>query len=192
MTMSQTYAHGWRGRSSPKCTMDIIVWRTILWQQLGAAIDMLNDALRACPDELWRDRLWDAPADRPEYAQFWYRVFHTLLWLDLYLSGAREGFAPPAPFKLNESGDGPLLPEEPYTKDELQAYLDYDRRKCQRTIEALTEAAAQQLCRFEWLELSFAELLLYNMRHVQEHASQLNMILGQKVGSAPDWVPQAR
>jgi hypothetical protein len=40
-------------------------WKTIIWQQFGAAIDMLDNALRACPDELWRDRLWaDPPSDR--------------------------------------------------------------------------------------------------------------------------------
>jgi hypothetical protein len=38
-----------------------ISWKTIIWQQFGAAIDMLDNALRACPDELWRDRLWDDP-----------------------------------------------------------------------------------------------------------------------------------
>jgi hypothetical protein len=32
------------------------LWRTILWQQFGAAIDMLENALVACPDELWSDR----------------------------------------------------------------------------------------------------------------------------------------
>lgn len=30
--------------------------KTILWQQFGAAIDMLENALRACPDALWGDR----------------------------------------------------------------------------------------------------------------------------------------
>ncbi len=74
-----------------------IAWKTILWQQFGAAIDMLDNALRACPDELWRDRLWDNPAERPEYSQFWYLVYHTLFWLDLYLTGAEEGFAPRPP-----------------------------------------------------------------------------------------------
>jgi hypothetical protein len=38
----------------------------------------------------------------------------------------------------------------------------------------------------------FGDLLLYNMRHVQEHASQLNLILGQTYGSAPGWVATAR
>jgi hypothetical protein len=74
-----------------------ITWRTIIWQQFGAAIDMLDNALRACPDELWRDRLWDNPSERREYSQFWYLVYHALFWLDLYLSGAVEGFAPRPP-----------------------------------------------------------------------------------------------
>ena len=79
-----------------------IPWRTIIWQQFGAAIDMLDNALRACPDELWRGRLWDNPSEPPGYAEFWYLAYHALFWLDLYLSGAVEGFAPPAPFTLDE------------------------------------------------------------------------------------------
>lgn len=167
-------------------------WRTIIWHQFGAAIDMLDNALRACPDQLWRDRLWNNPSERPEYSQFWYIAYHTLFWLDLYLSGAVEGFAPPAPFTLDEMDPAGLLPERPYTRDELQAYLDYGRKKCQATIEALTDEKAQQRCRFAWGEASFAELLLYTMRHVQEHAAQLNLFLGQKVGSAPGWVAKAK
>ena len=168
-----------------------IPWKTILWQQFGAAIDTLDDMLRACPDELWRERLWDNPSARPEYAQFWYRVYHALFWLDLYLTGAEEGFAPPVPFALIEMAEDDL-PERVYTKDELQAYLAYGRRKCQATIEALTDETAQRRCRFGWGEVSFVELQLYNMRHVQEHAAQLSLLLGQKVGSAPDWVATAK
>ncbi len=33
---------------------------------------------------------------------------------------------------------------------------------------------------------------MYNMRHVQEHAAQLNLILGQKIASAPGWVTRAK
>lgn len=168
-----------------------IPWNTIIWHQFGAAIDMLDDALRACPDELWTDQLWDDPSERPEYAQFWYRVYHTLVWTDLYLTSAEEGFALPAPFTLIEKDDD-NLPVRPYTKDELQTYLTYVRGKCQATIAALTDETAQRRCRFDWVDVSFVELQLYSMRHVQEHAAQLSLILGQKVGSAPDWVPTAR
>ncbi len=167
-------------------------WKTIIWQQFGAAIDMLDNTLRACPDDLWRDRLWNKPDERPEYAQFWYLAYHTLFWLDFDLSGSLEGFAPPAPFTLDEMDPAGLVPERPYTKEELEVYLDYDRKKCQATIEALTDEKTQQLCKFGGRELSFAELLLYSMRHVQEHGAQLSLILGQKTGWSPGWVAKAK
>jgi hypothetical protein len=70
-------------------------WKTIIWQQFGAAIDMLDNALRACPDGLWRERLWNDRSPQPEFSEFWYVVYHTLFWLDFYLSDSVEGFAPP-------------------------------------------------------------------------------------------------
>jgi hypothetical protein len=160
-------------------------WRTILWQQFGAAIDMLDNALLACPDELWGDR-----SEKPE---FWYVVFHTLFFLDLYLSGSSEGFAPPAPFTMDELDPAGVLPERVYPKDELHPYLKHCRQKCRATIEALTDERAAQLCQFwEWKwEISFLELLLYNMRHVQEHSAQLSLILGQKIGWEAPWVSKA-
>lgn len=163
--------------------MDLI-WRTVVWRQFGAAIDMLENAMLACPEELW--------SDRSQHLEFWYVVYHTLFWLDLYLSGSVEGFAPPAPFTLDELDPAELLPERPYTRHELQSYLDHGRQKCRTTIEALTNEKAGQPCRFSWGEVSFLELLLYNMRHVQEHASQLNLILGQKFDAAPGWVTRAK
>ena len=166
--------------------------RTSIWQQFGAAIDMLENARRACPDPLWSDPLWGDRSQPPESAQFWYVAYHTLFWLDFYLSGSVEGFAPPAPFTLGEMDPAGLLPERPYTKDELQTYLDHGRKKCRATIEALTDEKVRQRCRFPWGEVSFAELLLYNMRHVQEHASQLSLILGQTTNSAPGWVTKAK
>lgn len=166
--------------------------RTILWGQFGAAIDMLDQTLRACPDELWLDCLWEKATDRPVFSQFWYLAYHALFWLDLYLSGEVEGFAPPVPFTLDELDPAGRVPEKPYTKDQLLAYLAYDRQKCQATIEALTDETAYRQCRFPWGELSFLGLQLYSMRHVQEHAAQLSLRLGQKIGFAPGWVKKAR
>ena len=45
-------------------------WKIAIWQQLGVTIDMFGNALDACPDELWRERLWDHPSDLPEYGEF--------------------------------------------------------------------------------------------------------------------------
>jgi hypothetical protein len=166
--------------------MDSIL-KTSIWQQFGAAIDYLAETMSACPDELWRAALWDTQDKRPEFSQFWYVTYHTLFWLDLYLTGAEEGFVPPPPFTLIEQDDYGPLPERTYTKAELQAYLKDCRQKCKATIEALTDATAQRHCQFGWGECSFLELLIYNLRHVHGHASQLNMLLGQKRVPTPDY-----
>ncbi len=159
-------------------------WKTSVWQQFGAAIDMLDNALRACPDNLW--------ADRSQRVEFWYVVYHTLFWLDLYLSGTARGFTPPTPFGLEELDPAGVLPERPFTRQELATYLIHCRYKCRETTLGLTDEKANQPCKFSWGETSFAELLLYNMRHVMYHVGELNLILGDKGVSAPDWVASAR
>ncbi len=155
-----------------------------LWQQFGAAIDMLENALRACPDGLWSDR-----SQRPE---FWYVAFHALFFLDVYLSESLEGFGPPAPFTLDELDPAGLLPERPYSKEELQAYVEHGRKKCRAAIEGLTDQTAHERRRILSFDGSFLELLLYNMRHVQHHAAQLSLILRQKTDSAPGYVARAK
>src|SRR5688572_14007894 len=119
--------------------------KTSIWQQFGAAIDMLDNALNACPDALWTAALWDDP-DEPRYGQFWFVAYHTLFWLDLFLTGSAAGFAPPAPFIRG------ALPEKPYTKAEVGTYLKQCRQQCRVVIEALTDEKARQICTFEWME----------------------------------------
>ena len=73
-------------------------WSAALWRQVGAAIDMLEHALMACPGSMWTQRLWRTsppPEFPPQFAEFWYVSFHALVWLDLYLSCVPEDeFAP--------------------------------------------------------------------------------------------------
>lgn len=158
--------------------------KTLVWQQFGASIDMFADAIRLCPDHLWTAALWTDTED-VRYGQFWYIAYHTLSWLDLYLTGTSEGFLPPAPFIRGK------LPETPYTKEQISTYLQHGRSKCQATLAALTDEQAHRRCVFPWFEASFLELQLYNMRHVQEHGSQLNLFLGQQGVTGMDWVSQA-
>jgi hypothetical protein len=167
-------------------------WKDLLWNQAGAAIDMLENAIRGCPDELWSAALWDDPHSPRGFAEFWYIAFHTLFWLDLYTYGAVDGFAPPAPFTMDELHPAGLLPERQYTQAELLAYLARNRQKCQDVITGLTDEQARRRCAFSWGETSFAELLVYTMRHVQEHAAQLALVLGQQRGAQNRWVAQAK
>jgi hypothetical protein len=164
--------------------MDATV-KTSIWQQFGAAIDMLDDAISLCPDRLWEAVVWDDPDDA-RYGQFWFVAYHTLFWLDLYLGGSLKGFEPPAPFIRD------VLPEQPYQKNDVRTYLKACRERCQAVIEGLTDEKAYQVCKFNWMEPTFLELQLYCMRHVQEHAAHLNLLLGKNGVEGLDWVSMAR
>ena len=119
-------------------------------------------------------------------------VYHTLFWLDFYLSGCtEEEFKPPAPFTLDEFDPAGLLPEQVYSKAEMQTYLRSCRQKCHMVIESLTDERAREP-QLGPAGFSLLELLLYNMRYAQHHTAQLNMILRHKTDSAPRWVGKAR
>ena len=164
-----------------------VVWAGWVRSQFLAAIGMFDNALRDCPADLWQARMWNDPAMGPEFSEFWYVAYHALFWLDLYLGGSVEGFMPPVPFNLAELDPAGLLPGLVYTKVELLAYLEHSRRKCEQTLADLTDEQAGRTCKFSWGEVSFGELLLDNMRHVQEHGAQLNMFLGQQAGANSGW-----
>jgi len=71
------------------------------------------------------------------------------------------------------------------------------RQKCQTTLLSLSDEQAHQQVAFPWArgkQVSYLELLLYTMRHVQEHAAQLSLFLGQHSipDEALDWVARAK
>jgi hypothetical protein len=163
-----------------------IINNEMLWHQFGAAIDMLDDAIKNCPNELWETQLWDDEPDQwvaKGFSRFWYLCYHTLFWLDLYLTGAEEGFSPPAPFDLVEMEANETLPRT-YSREELLGYLVTCRQNCQAVISAMSQEQANRLCQFSWGEVAFAELQLYNLRHVMEHSTQLQMFLGQQANKS--------
>ena len=159
-------------------------WKGALQGQLAAAVAMLRNAIEACPPGLWLDEA-EAPA-------YWYRAFHTLFFLDLYAGGRLQGFAPPAPFGLEELDPSGVLPPRAYTQAELLAYLEHGAARYQAAIAALTEADFQRRAEFDWVDLSIVELHLTTLRHVQHHVAQLNLILRRRTGDAPRGVQRVR
>lgn len=159
----------------------LIITRDMLWHQFAAAIDMLGDGLQDCPAALWEQPLWPDQADQwvaQGFSRFWYVGYHTLFWLDLYLTGSEDGFRPPAPFDLVEMQAGETLPRT-YARDELLHYWAVCRERTEAVIQALTPDDAQRPCAFPWGTVPYGELLLYTLRHVQEHAAHLQMAIGQ-------------
>jgi DinB superfamily len=159
-------------------------WQTSIWHQFGAAIDMLDNAIVACPEHLW--------SDRSRFPEYWYVAYHTLFFLDYYLSDSEKAFLPPSPFTLSELDPAGVLPDRAYSQSELRSYLSHCHEKCRSKVAFLSDEKMAEPCGFERRNFSVAELLLYNMRHVQHHAAQLNLILRQTIDSAPNWVGQTK
>jgi uncharacterized damage-inducible protein DinB len=84
------------------------------------------------------------------------------------------------------------MPERVYSKEELLTYLDYCRTKCHTLIAGLTDETANQIWKNEYRSFTIFELLLYNMRHIQHHAAQLNLLLRQGMNDAPRWVSRTK
>jgi hypothetical protein len=156
----------------------------ILWQQFGASIDMLENAMKACSDELW--------SNGSKEFDFWYLAYHTLFFLDYNLSESPADFHPPAPFTLSELDPTGVLPERVYSKLELLNYLEFGREKCRVLIKGLSDETAKQRIIDPYKNYSRLELLLYNMRHVQHHTAQLNLLLRQHQDSPPTWVGRTK
>jgi hypothetical protein len=151
-----------------------------LWKQFGASLDMFENALVKCPGSLWDDD-----------NKFWYNAYHTLFYTDYYLTTEPDNFHPPEPYTLSEF-TADEMPDRVYTKEQLIAYTQHCREKCRLLIAGLSGEKAEARWINQWKNHSLFEILIYNMRHVQHHTGQLNMMLGQIDHDLPVWVSQTK
>jgi uncharacterized damage-inducible protein DinB len=68
--------------------------------------------------------------------------------------------------------------------------------KVQEGIACLTSGLTDEIANSRWVNdhknYSVFEIILYNMRHVQHHTAQLNLLLRQEINDAPRWVSVAK
>jgi len=170
-----------------------------LWKHFGASIDMLKNAITLWPEEYWNTN-----------KRFFYNAYHCLVFLDYYLTIPPKNFSSALPFTLTELGQIPkesiddVVPDRVYSKRELLDYLQSCREKCRKVISGLTEEKLNErwidesetmylaLSSSNALNYSVLDILLYNLRHVQHHAAQLNLLLRQEINNTPDYVSMAK
>lgn len=126
---------------------------------------------------MWPEEKWKQPR------KFFDMAYHTLFFLDYYLTNPPDTFAPPLSYTLlkefPEDRIDDIFPERIFTKREMLDFLDACRRKCKLVIGNITEENVQ----IRWVEQDsprnylMIELLMYNMRLVQHHAAQMNIML---------------
>lgn len=155
-------------------------WKTILDEQFQACLEMLERALKACPEALW--------AEPGRHPAFWYLVFHSLSLADHYLSRAGAHPATPEPFTAHTDTDAPSAPERAYGKAELESYLAHVRGKGRNALELLDDERTRARTPFPPGEPSLLEAIAYATRHTQHHVGQLYLLLRQEADTTPGWI----
>lgn len=170
----------------------------VLWANMGAAIDMLRETVAMCPHEQW-----------VKEKKFFYLTYHTTIFLDYYLASPVASFQPALSYTLVSPAQQPpeaiddVVPNRHYHKLEVLDYLSQIREKAEKRVRTLTDDQLKDhwiqpneihlhgLCPSVVKDYSVLEILLYNLRHVQHHVGQLNLILREKINDAPQWIAQA-
>ncbi len=156
--------------------------KNVICSQYGASLDMLEQAVHKCPPEMWDDA--------QDKNRFWHVCYHVLYYTHLYLQPSLESFHR---WPKHREKTSRLDPQEealqPYTPKEVQEYLDFCRMQVNLNVPQLDLAAASG---FNWLPFDKLELMLYNIRHIQQHTGELMERLGARAGIDVDWVDRKK
>jgi hypothetical protein len=150
-----------------------------IWNQFGASIEMLENVILLCPEELWDTEL-----------KFWSKAYHCIFWTDYYLSNDPKEFTPKEPFDLSEFDPMGKMPQRTYSKQELITYLLYCKEKAKQQITEFNTETLTKRWVNDYKNYSFLEIIIYNIRHIQHHSAQLNLLLRQQINSSTPWISQ--
>jgi hypothetical protein len=162
--------------------------RQTLIHQYGAALKMLDGAIRQCKPPLWEKPVGQYP--------FWHVAYHVLFHTDLYLSRSEEAFRPQK-FHQPESqimGSTPWPPykpvvvDEPYDKPTIRRYASICMTRAAKGVAKETARSLAGESGFPWIPFPRLELHIYNIRHIQHHAGQLGAFLRRNKIKGVGWV----
>lgn len=152
----------------------------VLRRHFEPTLEMLRRAIQACPDELWDGQ--------DEGTAFWQYAYHTLFWLDFWLSDSPEGFTAPSFHTrdaLLETGETPSVT---FSREQIADYLEQVYTKCTAFFDGLTPDTLVQESEFFERMWAVGDRILGQIRHVQHHVGHMNCILNRKTGKAPGWI----
>jgi hypothetical protein len=173
-------------------------------------IDLLEDAIRRCPDDRWQASLWrvertdpwvwptkaqDAGTRTEEqiqvFSSFWMIAYHCLFFVDYYLwDGVGDWSTPPSfiggPVDQGIGPDGAaVLPDLVYSREQLLDYVDYCRARARDVLGNLTVEQTRRICgpRHPRSGATFGQLLEVNLAHLREHGAQLRTAIPPEPGT---------
>ncbi len=158
-------------------------------EQYGASFKMIENLVKKCPENYWDDAKNGPP--------FFKIVYHTMYFIDVYLSRNKEertSFTPRFPEQEDyaTSKENFSNPEEPtLPKSEVLNYLKELRIKGKKRFENLTLQELTSESVFEWHGSSILSSILYNLRHIMLHIGALQRRLRMQGIEEDNWVSKS-
>jgi hypothetical protein len=137
---------------------------------------MLKHCIEACPEDHWDDKIANGT--------FRWVTYHTLFFLDLYLSRSEADFRP-RDFHHRGGDEREDQLSEGLSKSETLAYVPLCREKMRESLAAETAESLEGPSGFSWYPITRGEFHINNIRHVQHHTAALSAHL-RRVGIVTD------
>lgn len=146
--------------------------QNILIAQFEAALSMTKQRITVCPPEHFEGAIGDA--------SFRQMAYHTLFWLDHYLTHHEDNFVM-SEFNIRGGDERRPILSDGLEQEDLLAYVEFCHQKILTSISAETEESLQAGSGFPSIFVrskpTRGELYLYNLRHLQHHTAQLSTYL---------------
>ena len=153
--------------------------KDVIKSQYLAALEMLKQAIEACPDALWHNPLYKN--------QLWHTAYHTLFYTHFYLHRTMEAHTPWEKHReeYRSLGNAPAKDIIPVPKAEALEFLAFCQSRVSDLVDDLDLDAPSG---FPWLPFNKLELQFYNIRHLQQHIGEMFDRLGEAAGIEVRWV----
>ena len=151
----------------------------ILRRNLAPTLQMLSNAIRTCPDEMWN------AAD--EGAPLWQQAYHTLFWLNAWARDWGQKLEYPS-FHSDKARDLIVGASPVITKAQMEAYMDKVFSDCEALMDTVTPERLTQEIEAFGKQYTIADRVLGQIRHVQHHVGTMHGVLKRKTGHTPHWV----
>jgi len=181
-----------RGRSAGDGRSMTSVWVESVGRNMRGALDLMEAAIRDCPDELWQANMWEVPGQAVEIrdadgglvtdpaeqhslvqgnGQPWFIAWHALQVLEANLTIFFEAWEPWSGF--GKSQDDVTTLSAPWSRTEMLRYVGYCRERVAYALnEFMEERAATPIG-----PKTYAERVIGKMNHLVEHATQVRQFV---------------
>lgn len=156
-------------------------------RQIGAAFKMLETAIENANDTTWTAKINNVP--------FWQMCYHVLWFTDFYFHADQKTFQPRS-FDVEGMKNVMVKPDSrmleiqkhPISKSTMKAYCTYARQKANQFIQSIDNSFFTTPSPFEWHGFPKIDLVDYNLRHLQHHVGQLDIILRREQNIGNPWI----